>query len=199
MLAQLATVKTRLGITTDTENTVLTSFIELASGLFDKHCNRKFARSASATDEFHADHCELNLSRPPLESVTSFELKSNETDGWEAQTGVDYIANRTPGGCILSLSAPLGTYRQRVRVTYAGGYVLPGNTPSGSQVALPDEIEHACVEQVVFWYQNRTKLGLSSASGGGASVGFEAKSVVEPLALLPQVRAALAAHVRWNP
>ena len=63
-------------------------------------------------------------------SVTTFELKSNETDGWETQTGVDYLARKQPGGCILSLSVPLGTWRQRVRVTYAGGYVLPGGAPA---------------------------------------------------------------------
>lgn len=196
MLAQLATVKTRLGISASTEDTLLTNFIELASGLFDKHCNRKFSRSASATDEFDADICELNLSRPPLESVTSFELKSNETDGWEAQADVDYIARKTLGGCILSLSAPLGSYRQRVRVTYAGGYVLPGTSPSGSQTALPDEIEHACVEQVVFWYQNRTRLGLSSTNEQGVVfVG----DIQQPPPLLAHVKAALASHVRWNP
>ena len=193
MLAQLSTVKTRCGITASTDDAVLTNFIELATGVFNRHCNRTFARSATATDEFAADHCELNLSRPPLETVSTWELLTSQADGWVTQTGVDYVPRTTPGGCILSLAEPLGTYRQRVRVTYAGGYVLPGTSPTGSQVALPDEIEHACVEQVVCWYQNRTKLGLQSA---GEAIVFADN---RQLALLPQVRAALASHVRWNP
>lgn len=195
-LAALATVKARLGITASTENTLLTNLLELATGIFNRHCNRVFARSESATDEFDADHCELNLSRPPLESVSAFALKTREADGWVTQTDVDYIARKTPGGCILSLTSPLGSFRERLRVTYTGGYVLPGTAVGSGQTALPDEVEHACVEQVAFWYQNRTKLGLSSASDQGVVfVG----GIQQPPPLLAHVQAALRAHVRWNP
>lgn len=195
MLAQVATVKTRLNISASTEDTLLTNFVELATGLFNRHCNRTFARAAAATDDFDADLCELNLSRPPVESITSFALKSNETDGWETQTGVDYLLPKGAGS-VLRLAAPLGSYRQHVRVTYAGGYVLPGTAVGAGQTALPDEVEHACVEQVVFWYQNRTKLGLSSTNENGVVFGGE---IQQPPPLLAHVKAALRAHVRWNP
>jgi hypothetical protein len=32
---------------------------------------------------------------------------------------------------------------------------------------LPDDLEHACVEQVAYWYQNRFRLGLLSMPAEG--------------------------------
>lgn len=108
------------------------------------------------------------------------------------QTGVSYLIRR---GCVLELSVPLGTSLDLGRVTYAGGYVIPGNTPSGSQVALPDEIEHATVEQVCAWYQNRSRLGLASVAGSGGSV-----AQLDPTEdLLPTVKAVLLSYRRLNP
>jgi len=45
-------------------------------------------------------------------------------------------------------------------VTYTGGYVLPGDTPTADQTALPDDLEQAAVEQVAYWFRNREKTGL---------------------------------------
>ena len=90
MLTQLATVKQRLGISEiDVQyDAVLTTAIQALSARFDKECNRTLARTVDATHEFPADDTEILPSCYPIESVTKFELKENETDGWVAQTGV---------------------------------------------------------------------------------------------------------------
>lgn len=191
MLAQLTTVKARLGITDTTDDTLLTNFIELATGRFNRFCNRVFARTASVTFEFAGDACEIPLPIYPVESVASFALKSNETDGYTTQTGVDYMIRRS---CVVSLAVPLGTWRDVGKATYTGGYVLPGTTPTGSQTALPDEIEHACVEQVASWYQNRHRLGLANVGGEGGSV-----TQLNPTEdLLPTVKQVLQTYRRLN-
>lgn len=193
-LCQLTTVKNRLGIaSTDLkDDTLLGNFIEMAGGRFEKFCSRRFERSASATYEFSADDTEVRVDRYPIESITSFHVKDGETTGWVLQSpGSDFAMVRR--GCVISLSYRLGTWRQQARVTYAGGYVLPGSTPGTGQSALPDEIKHACVEQVAYWYQNRTRLGLTSVSGEGGSV-----SQFSSLDLLPTVEEILKPHRRIN-
>ncbi len=193
-LCQLATVKRRLAMPqTDTkDDVILDNAIASVSVRLAKFCSREFARAAAATYEFSADETELRVDRYPIESITSFALKAGETTGWETQdVGDDFAIIRR--SCVISLSFPLGTWRQQARVTYAGGYVLPGSTPSGSQQALPDAIEQAAVEQVVFWYQNRTRLGLTSTSGEGGSV-----SVFADLDLIPAVRNAIEPYRRIN-
>src|SRR6266568_4457568 len=86
------------------------------------------------------------------------QFKSTEAEGWIPQTPVAYLLS--PQKCVVELAAPLGCANQLGRVTYTGGYQLPGT--SGSSPQLPDEIEQACIEQVSYWYQRRAQLGLVS-------------------------------------
>jgi len=106
------------------------------------------------------------------------------------QSGIEYLLS--PQKCVIELADPLGTVAQIGRVTYTGGYVLPGATPTGNQIALPDDLEQVCIEQVAYWYQRRTQLGLVSAStDGGLVQQFQSSD------LLPQVRAVLRHYERW--
>src|SRR5438552_2589130 len=143
MLTQLSTVKTRLALTVADYDGILTNAIKAASDRFDKETNRTLARTSTGTHEFDATDTEILPPCYPIESVTKFELKSNETDGWVEQTGVQYLIRRQ---CVISLSSPLRTPNSALctaRLTYAAGYVLPGTTPGAGQTALPDDPEQA--------------------------------------------------------
>src|SRR5205809_6847969 len=98
MLTQLATVKSRLALTVTDYDDLLTNAIKAVSARFDKETNRTLARTTGITDEFGADETEVPVSCYPIESVTKFELKSNETDGWSEQTGVQYLKVTTQCG-----------------------------------------------------------------------------------------------------
>src|SRR6266699_2993420 len=125
MLTQLATVKTRLGIDEFdlSSDAILTNAINAISSRFDKETNRTLARTVNITQEFSADDTEIYLACYPVESVTKFELKQNETEGWIEQTGVEYLIRRA---CIISLHSAFRTPHSalaQARVTYTGGYV----------------------------------------------------------------------------
>ena len=90
------------------------------------------------------------------------------------------------------VSVPLGTKYEQGRVTYTGGYVLPGTTPGAGQTALPDDLEHACTEQVAYWYQNRFRLGLLSMPAEGRTF-FN----IAQIDLLPQVQSILKRYERF--
>ena len=78
------------------------------------------------------------------------------------------------------------------RVTYNGGYLLPGTAPVPGALTLPDDLEQACIEQVAYWYQRRAQLGLMSVSNDSGIVQqFQSSD------LLPQVRAVLKHYERW--
>ncbi len=162
MLTELATLKTRLGILdSDTTNDpLLTHIIRGVSARFDLECRRTLARTVGITQEFPATDLSLAARCYPIESVTRFDVKAKESTGWIEQTEVEFLVR--PGG-ILCLERPLGTLRELARVTYTGGYVLPGTTPDTGQTALPAELEFATTEQAAFWFQNRERLGLARA------------------------------------
>jgi hypothetical protein len=141
------------------------------------------------------DETEVSPPCYPIESVTKFELKFNETDGWSEQTGVQYLLRRQ---CVISLSNainyPPSAINSRIaRVTYTGGYVLPGDTPAAGQTALPDDLERAAVEQVAYWFCSREKTGLlRSWPHDGAYDAFLQSD------LLLEVRSVLKKYERWT-
>ncbi len=199
MLTELATVKARLEILSSdtTWDDFLTRAIEAVSARFDRECNRTFARTVDATQEFGATDTEIVARCYPVETVAKFEVKTSEDEGWVEHAGVFYLVR---GGCVISLGAPLSFAPQGAtrsaglgRVTYTGGYVLPGTTPSAGQTALPADVESAAVEQVAVWFQQRDKLGLIRHwPSGGVYLVFTQSP------LLPQVEASIRAHRRWT-
>ena len=195
MLTQLSTLKSRLSIPdSDTTNdAILTSAIKAVSARFDKETNRTLARTIDAPFEF--DPTDTDLSPPcyPIESVTKFEIKSSESDGWQPiDPAPDFLIRR---GCILSLTTPipLRTSHLALRTCYTGGYVLPGTTPQPGQSPLPEDLEQACVEQCAFWFQNRDRLGLKTHWPSG-----EAYRQFATQDLLGSVQAVLARYRRWS-
>jgi hypothetical protein len=192
MLTQLTTIKTRLGLSDFDvkDDALLTNFIKAFSAQADNECRRTLARMADTTQEFNPAEPHILLASYPLETVSRFELKTNETDGWVVQPNVEFLIRRN---CVISLAAPLGTSRQDGRVTYTGGYVLPGTTPGAGQTALPSDLEQAAVEQVAAWYQNRDKLGLTLHRPYQGT--YDRFAQVD---LLPNVRIILEKYERWN-
>jgi hypothetical protein len=194
MLTQLTTIKARLQIL-DTDNTydvLLTNAIKAVSARFDKETARRLARTENATFEFPADATELCPPCYPIEAVTKFETKSTEAEGWQEQTGINYLIR---AGCVISLASASSFIlhpSSLCRVTYTGGYVLPGTAPSPGQVALPDDLEQAAVEQVAYWFQNREHLGLKTYWPAG--VAYQQFAALD---MLDSVKAVLAQHRRW--
>lgn len=189
MLAQLATVKARLGLADATHDAILTNAILAISAWFDRECNRTLARTDGAEFEFDASETELPVPCYPVETVQRFDLKTSEADGWVEQPDTCFILR---GRCVISLAKPLGTGRQQGRVIYSGGYVLPGTEPGPGQSALPADLEQAAVEQAAFWFQNRERLGLSRH---WEYQGVYRDFIDRPL--LDSVRAVLERHRRW--
>ena len=106
MLTQLATVKVRLAIPeADTTNdAILTAMIKAVSARFDKETERTLTRTVDFAYEFDPASTELLPSLYPIESVTRFDLKTDETEGWVEQTGIKYLIRHN---CVISLSSAL--------------------------------------------------------------------------------------------
>jgi hypothetical protein len=195
MLTQLSAVKSRLAITVTDYDDLLTSAIKAVSARFDKETNRTLARTVAVCQDFDASDTEILPACYPVEAVTKFELKTNETDGWIEQTGIECLIRRQ---CVISLHSPISylpssTSRALARVTYTGGYVLPGDTPDAGQTPLPDDLEQAAIEQVAYWFRNREKTGLLRSWPHGGTYDAYLQSD-----LLLEVRAVLKKYERWT-
>jgi hypothetical protein len=197
MLTQLSTVKSRLAIpdTDVTQDDLLTFAIEAISARFDQETNRTLARTEDATFEFDANDSELSPPCYPIESISKFETKVTESSGWSEVTDVDYLIRKS---CIISLSDNfrLQTLDFRLalaRITYTGGYLLPGSADVPSATPLPPDLENAAVEQVAAWFLRRDFIGLDvSWPKGGIMQRFSKLDLLLPVAQV------LKTYKRWT-
>ena len=195
MLSTLSSVKSRLALDplfVDFDD-LLTTALTAISARFDRETNRTLTRTANSTFEFDASETEIIPPCYPIESVSKFETKSTEAEGWVEQSNIDYLIRNS---CIISLQSPLSTLNSSLstaRVTLAGGYVMPGDTPGPGQAPLPADLESAAVEQVAYWFQNQDKLGLIRHwPHEGTYLQLSGAD------LLPSVSAVLQKYRRWT-
>lgn len=200
MLTQLATVKARLALDPIdlTYDALLQRAIAAISARFDQETNRTLARAENATCEFPARDTVIFVARYPIEQVAGFALKFSESEGWLEQTGVECLIR---SGCVIALENALGSGGSGsalARVSYTGGYVLPGDpdpvalSGGAPPQRLPAELEQAAVEQTAFWFQTRDQLGvLREWPKGGNYVQFADSD------LLPAVREVLRRYTRF--
>ena len=198
MLTTVERLKPRLKLlpSDEADDTLLENCIKAVSGRFAKECNRVFGRAENALYEFPADRMEIIPALLPIASVSKWETKEDETAGWVEVSDVRYLLKKfsragVMEGSLISLKASLGSADLLARITYTGGYVLPGTEPAEGQIALPDEIEQAAIEQCAYWYQNRDRLGLVSISGDGGAIQQFAQ-----LDLLPSIKPLLKKYER---
>jgi hypothetical protein len=199
MLTQLSTVKQRLAIDDlDVQyDALLTTAITAVSFRFDKETNRTLARTADATFEFSADDAEIFVPCYPIESLTKFETKISESAGWTEQTSVEYLVRSS---CIVSLETrliyQLSTINHQLplaRVTYTGGYLLPGSADVPSATRLPSDLEQAAIEQIAWWFLYRDRIGLTTRWPKGGVLERFAQ-----LDLLLNVQTVLKRYQRWQ-
>jgi hypothetical protein len=192
MLTQLDTVKTRLALLDTSYDVILEQAIIAISARFDQETNRSLARTENAVYEFPVGVTEIAVPCYPVEAVTRFEFKASEAEGWVEQPEVEHLVRRgciicVTSGFILPPTALIG------RVTYAGGYLLPGAEPVPGANPLPADLEQAAVEQTAFWFQTRDLLGvIRQWPKGGNYVQFADPD------LLPAVRRILERYTRWG-
>ena len=195
MLSTLPTLKSRLALDplfVDFDD-LLTRALTAISARFDRETNRTLTRTANSTFEFDASETEIIPPCYPIESVSKFETKSTEAEGWVEQSNIDYLIRNS---CIISLQSPLSTLNSSLstaRVTLAGGYVMPGDTPGVGQTPLPSDLEQAAVEQVAYWFQTQDKLGLIRHWPHEGT--YLQLSGVD---LLPSVASVIAKYKRWS-
>jgi hypothetical protein len=172
------------------------------AGMFERHCNRWFGRTAGAQDTFTADREVWYLSRSPVEVITSVSVKTTDTEGWVAQTGAVQISELDRG--MIDFGGFLGDARTRVRVVYTGGFYFetlepaaeeyPTATPEGS-TALPDDLKSAWLVQCQALFEGKDHLLPKGISADGQTpIPMNLKDIT----LLPHVVETLRGYIRYQ-
>lgn len=164
------------------------------AGKFDRHCNRRFARDTAAVDVFSARAAAWVLTRYPVEDVAAVELV--DPDGTaEAIAEGDWWLEEKCG--LLETETIAGDRRQKLRVTYAGGYWLNPRdaTPLPADATeLPGDVLEAWIAQCQHEAESR---GLFEAVSMRAQTEQNAPKTAG-LSLLEDVVAVLRPYRRFG-
>ncbi len=182
------------------------------AGLLESHCNRKFAREAEAVFEFSARNYQVIVDRYPIEAITKIEARGSIADGFIEQPDPNSIIfglNEAAG--MIDFGGRFGTERDRVRVTFRGGYWFnqqeadyePPETPSEEDpdlsllpegaIALPDDLQLAWLLQCEHVWTQRDKLGTAIAEKPSQIYG----GALAKIELLQVVREKLSPFIRY--
>jgi hypothetical protein len=153
-LVTAAEVKTYLGLTGSTHDTLIDELIDITSEFIENYCNTTFSSTAT-TDKIDGGHDLLITTRAPIISITS--ITDNETS--ETVTSSDYDFYSKSGEVYRatdSLTFPANGLcwspgRQRYTIVYNAGYA-----------AVPEAVKWVCYELIA---RNLKVLPTSNSKG----------------------------------
>jgi len=171
-------VKSLLGLSGTTHDTVIDNIINGVSAFFEGICNRQF-KSATYADEIYdgADSRFLFLNQFPITALTSVYYNSGSpaVPIWTA-FDVNYYVLDARNNCIFfEAGMPIGF--RNIKVTYVAGYVIDFATPANH--TLPYDISIVAEQIVSKIFTKRKSEGFSSESIDGASVSYEKEMTAE--------------------
>lgn len=160
-LTTLSIVKEELGITTTTNDTILTRIIDEASDFIVNYTGRKYILERVKETVASEGEQILLLSRTPVRTLygVKFQTKTvSMTDISIYDQDVGLIYRQTP----FTSTMPIGRYinlypleygKLDWEIEYDGGFdAVDASSPS---FPLPKEIIRACTDIVKYWYLNR--------------------------------------------
>jgi uncharacterized phiE125 gp8 family phage protein len=173
----LAEAKLHLRVTTDTDNTLITSLISSAR----QHCENITCRAlASATFELVMDTFPEKIVLPmsPVESVTS--IKYTDSDGIETTlAATEYILYTSEPAVVIPdydvswpsfTEYPLGA----VKVRYVAGYRAASTDAS---LHIPEAIKQAILLIISTLYENRENIVIGQTI---ANIPMGAEALLQP-------------------
>lgn len=177
-LTDLATVKALLGITDNTQDSLLELLINACTDYIERYCGRRFKAPASDVTEYYTGTGRPLLStyNYPIITITSINERTGVNSFvtvpsseyyHDANAGLIYLSN-------LTIKDPMG-----YKIVYKAGYTT-----------IPNDLNQACAQMVVREYNQRAGSGdvqseslgeysVTYGDGGAGGVGSESDAFTD--------------------
>lgn len=183
MLCTLTDLKTYLGISTDTQNDLLSMLIKQASAQIENYLGYSLARAENEEVHNVNNNQLLLLDKQPIQSVSSVKIADTDI------TDFKLIPKYTKVGMLYRGLGWCGAYYTRgmtydvvsgvyeIEVDYISGYYLPNDEgyTEGAEDSLPYDIVSACILACAEAYNVKMNKaeGVKAYSEGGISTTFQ--------------------------
>lgn len=178
-LTTVARFKTFINKTTNEDDTLIETFINIVSDLVEHYCDRRF-KQTTYTDEYYngTGTDKLLLKQYPVDETTGVTIDERSGDFNEASWNsvdsslfhVDWTA-----GIVELVGARFAEVPKKYRIDYKAGYNFDNVTPGTTlQACGIGDLEFVVWQLVNDMYQNRTSVtGINSESIGNYSVSYD--------------------------
>jgi hypothetical protein len=168
-------VKSLLGESSTTYDTLLDALIEQASAWIENYCNRRFAFEEVA-DEIYDGNGQhyLYLNRRPVSVVSSVEYLTGSVTNptWQALDALYWKLDTRKDAIYFEGYNARGT--MNYQISYEGGYLIDWeNQTDPEKHNLPADLQMACEKLVTNYFNMRNSGGKQSESLEGASVTWK--------------------------
>ena len=162
----------------------------------ETHCNRSFDRAVGAINQFSAWTQAVTLRRYPVETISTVQIL-DPSAGLTDYAG-EYALDASAGVLSFTYMITPGTQRQRLVITYTGGYWLdPLTTPATAMptgaTPLPEDILEVWLAEVQLQAEARSMF-----EAVGLRVSKDAAKAVKLIGLSEDAIAALAPYRRFS-
>lgn len=208
-LTTMLAVEAEIGAMTSAQKTWAQSAIEAASALIEQEANQIFAQQNYTETLEGSGSSELMLDRTPILGTPTIITMDNEVI-------VDFVIKDALAGLLYRRQGWTQeiSYHRNITydpmaydthptfvVTYDGGYHLPSFPDSivDGEIALPANIERACVLTVKAWWHSKNRDStVSWKQVGDLALGYRGDAAAkgtEPLRLPPEARALIKPRI----
>lgn len=166
-LTTVALVKTYLGISVSTYDTLIEDLIDACTDWFEHECGgrRFFSAGADVTEYYDGgdgrSKTRIFAKKYPIISVTSISYNSSgnySSPTWTAfSASTEYIRKDASGEIYFPGGLPQGM--QNLRLIYQGGFAV-----------IPNDLDLACRKMVAKEFNKRKSQGATNESIGGGSI-----------------------------
>lgn len=173
MIATLSELKSYLGITGSSEDTLLGLLLDSANDFVLGYICREI-ESATFTEYFDGDwQTEILLKNYPVTSITSFEYNSGtlNTPVWTTVDPTLYKNSPNTGKIFLSFYKIRGF--QNYKVVYVAGYTT-----------IPWDIKLATLKIASGYYNTRSSDGIKSEGVAGDSIVFDTSEIASDVLVI---------------
>jgi uncharacterized phiE125 gp8 family phage protein len=168
MTVDITKIKTYLGISVSTHDTVLTNLMTAVCAFIENVCDRVFNETTYTEEIYSGGEKIIFLKKYPVSAVSKVEYKSgsNSNPTWTEFTEDDYdlVDGRRlirAGGWAPGVNTIWPSGYNNIRITYTAGYS-----------SNPADLEQLIIELVAKKFNQRKSDGIGSESAEGASLDW---------------------------
>lgn len=177
-LTSLANVKAWIGVTTTTDDALLTRLVSAVSTAVQNRLNRTIASTGYTETRNGNGRVALQLTNYPVTAVASVTVDTTVIAARTAPTAAGFTFDER----LVYLQGYCFTKgQQNVAISYTAGYA-----------ATPLDLEQATIEICALKYQSRTRIGLGSKGLAGETTTFLKDVPPDLLVMIDQYKRVLA-------